>query len=62
MERNSKESLIKEIEINNGLLGIKELTEYKKNGVVVKVKRADTGFIFDKELILLDGSSVIAWI
>lgn len=62
MERNSKESLIQEIEDNNGLLGIKALGQYRKNGVVVKIQKASTDFMFDKELILSDGTSVIAWI
>ena len=62
MERNSKESLIQEIEDNNGLLGIKALGQYRKNGVVVKIQKASTDFMVDKELILSDGTSVIAWI
>lgn len=60
MKRDNKECLIKELESNNGLLGIKELGEYRRNGVIVKVKKADTGFMFDKELILIDGTSLLA--
>lgn len=62
MKRNSKESLIQELEDNYGLLEIKALTEYRKNGVVVKIQKASTGLMFDKKLILSDGTSVIAWV
>lgn len=62
MSRNSKEDLLKEIEENNGLLGIKALGEYRRNGVIIRTERANTGFHFDKNLILSDGTSVIAWI
>lgn len=62
MGRDSKEELLKEIEENNTLLGIKALGEYRRNGVVVKTERADTGFTYDRKLTLSDGTSVIAWI
>lgn len=62
MKRDSKECLIQELENNKGLLGVKELGEYRRNGVVIKTQNVVTDFMFDKELILSDGTSVIAWI
>ena len=62
MGRNTKEDLLKELEDNRTLLSIKALSEYRNNGVVVAIKKANSSFYFDKELILNDGTSVIAWI
>lgn len=62
MNRNCKEDLINEIEQNKGLLSIKALGEYRKNGIVVETRRAATGFVFDRELLLNDGTSIVAWI
>lgn len=62
MNRNCKKDLVDEIEQNNGLLSIQALSEYRRNGIVVSTKKADTGFIFDRELLLNDGTTVVAWI
>ena len=62
MLRNSKDELLKELEQGKSIISIKALSDYKRNGVVVGIKKADTGFIYDKELILNDGTSVIAWV
>jgi hypothetical protein len=62
MVRNSKQDLLKELEKGRNILGIKALFDYKRNGVVVRVKKANTGFIYDRELILNDGTSVVAWV
>jgi len=62
MNRDSKEKLIQELENNNALLSIKALGEYKRNGVVVRIQKANTGFMFDRELVLWDGTIVVAWI
>lgn len=62
MSRNSKEDLLAELKQNHGLLEIKALSEYKKNGVILRLDKADTGFSFDRKLILSDGSSIVAWI
>lgn len=62
ISRKSKEDLLKELEENKTLLGLKAFLEYRRNGVIVKIEKAERGFHFDKKLILSDGSSVIAWI
>lgn len=62
MGRNSIEDLKRELKNNGSLLGVKALGEYRRNGVVVKTVRANTGFIYDRELILSDGTSIIAWL
>lgn len=62
MKRNSINDLLKELESTHTLLGIKALSEYRRNGVVVAIEKADTGFIFDRTLLLSDGRKVIAWI
>lgn len=62
MDRNSKDDLLKELKENKGLLNIKALGEYRRNGVVVKIEKVNTDFYYDKNLILTDGTSVVAWI
>ena len=62
MKRDSKECLMQELKSNKGLLSIKALGEYRRNGVVIKTQKVDTVFMFDRELILSDGTSVVAWI
>lgn len=62
MDRNSKEDLLKELEENNWVLGIKALGEYRRNGVVVRTEKASTDFYYDRNLVLSDGTSVVAWI
>lgn len=62
MERNSINDLLKELESTHSLLEIKALSEYRRSGVVVAIEKADTGCVFDRTLILSDGSRVTAWI
>lgn len=60
--KDSIEELMKELEDNGGLLEIKSLSKYRKNGIVIDIKKANTGFVYDRILLLKDGTEVIAWI
>lgn len=62
MARNSKNDLLEELEKGRSILSIKALSDYKRNGVIIEIKKANTGFIYDRELILNDGTSVVAWV
>lgn len=59
--KDSIEKLLQELEDNHDILSVKSYIQYKKNGVIVDLKRVDTGFTFNRALILSDGSTVIAW-
>lgn len=59
--RNSVEKLLQKLEDNYGILSVKSYLQYKKNGVVTGLERVNTGFTFDKILILPDGTKVMAW-
>lgn len=59
--RNSVEELLQELEDNYGILSVKSYLQYKKNGVVAGLERANTGFTFDRILVLPDGSKIMAW-
>lgn len=59
--RNSVEELLQELEDNYGILSVKSYLQYRKNGVIVGLERANTGFTFDRTLILSDGSKITAW-
>lgn len=60
--KDSIKELLQELDDNHGMLSIKSYSQYRKNGVIVGLERANTGFTFDKTLILSDGAKVIAWI
>lgn len=62
MARNSKNDLLEELEKGRSILSIKSLSDYKRNGVIVEIKKANTGFIYDREIILNDNTSIIAWV
>ncbi|MGV3076311.1 hypothetical protein ACEE21_14600 [Clostridium baratii] len=62
MRRKTIEDLKQELKDNRSLLSIKALGEYRRNGVVVKTAPANTGFVYDRKLILSDGKSIIAWL
>lgn len=62
MGRETVEDLKQELKSNRSLLSLKALGEYKRNGVVVKIAHANTGLLYDRKLILNDGTSIIAWI
>lgn len=62
MARGSVEDLIRELEENKTLLSIRAYSEYKRNGVIIRSEKADTGFVYDRKLILSDGSEVVAWL
>lgn len=53
---------IEEADSVGGMVGITTLSKWKKQGIYKCMRRADTIFLFDREIEFVDGSTVIVWI
>ena len=50
------------LETNHYMMSIKTLSHYRRLGIVKSMKKANTGFMFDRLLTLSNDEEVVVWI